>query len=216
MSEFIKTVISHNYGQTFSSVTPPALNSKEALYACSSDASTCKLQLHLIGSQSSSPLFSSPTCPGILIGSGNVGTYLSDSSEGGTFLSEDGGLHWRELIPGISVSTISRECDIVTSVGARGTSPSIAWSFDRVGGGVKLRGQSTAGGTQVGANPRHTSFPVHLDPSRPPLDLNPVDAVHRRLLALLLRPSERQEMDSWQSDHGREDHHRWPRGYRHP
>jgi hypothetical protein len=90
-----KTKITFNKGGEWHSIRAPVDNVYGNPYKCSGECS-----LHLKGrtEQQGTPVYSSENAPGIILGTGNVGTYLSkDPSEIHTYLSIDGGHNWKEI-----------------------------------------------------------------------------------------------------------------------
>lgn len=96
MNQFVKTLVSFNFGTTWTRITPPSLDLKGEQFRCK-DAG-CFLNLHLKNSERVPPVYGVRSAPGIIMAVGSVGTYLTDmDSEMSVFLSEDGGVSWREI-----------------------------------------------------------------------------------------------------------------------
>ncbi|OCK77613.1 vacuolar protein sorting/targeting protein 10 [Lepidopterella palustris CBS 459.81] len=97
-----KTKITHNDGADWDWLTPPNTDVDGKKYACSGD-SLDKCSLHLHGyTERSDPreTFSSPTAVGLMMGVGNVGEFLGPYNDGDTFLTNDGGITWMEIMKG--------------------------------------------------------------------------------------------------------------------
>lgn len=94
---FIMTQVSFDYGKTWSRVQPPNIDSTGQVYSCRDES--CFLNLHLKDSEGTPCLYGVESAPGILLAVGSVGNFLSQiDSEVSTFISEDGGVKWRELV----------------------------------------------------------------------------------------------------------------------
>lgn len=94
-----KTVISFDKGGQWSYLQPPKLDSAGKQWACSNEENC---HLHLNGLTSERGFFySQETAIGLIVGTGNVGAFLSPSlSATSTFLSRDAGLTWKEIRKG--------------------------------------------------------------------------------------------------------------------
>mmetsp|Transcript_41238 Transcript_41238/g.81379 ORF Transcript_41238/g.81379 Transcript_41238/m.81379 type:complete len:868 (-) Transcript_41238:31-2634(-) len=91
-----QTVVSFDNGGQWSYLKPPKRDSQGKPIKCSSDK--CWLHLHDITEiPTFSPVYSYRNAVGIIMGSGNVGPFLSSKREDtNTYLSRDGGLTWIE------------------------------------------------------------------------------------------------------------------------
>eukprot|EP00440_Ansanella_granifera_P041644 gb/GFBE01045155.1/.p1 GENE.gb/GFBE01045155.1/~~gb/GFBE01045155.1/.p1 ORF type:complete len:949 (+),score=225.24 gb/GFBE01045155.1/:1-2847(+) len=99
----IRTVISFDKGGSWSYLKPPKVNSLGQPYFCSGQPlESCALHLHGTSSWDLyAPFYSSESCVGIIMGTGNVGSFLRfEPEETSTFLSRDGGLTWVEAHKG--------------------------------------------------------------------------------------------------------------------
>jgi len=100
----VRTVISFNKGGSWSYLKPPAVDSLNKEIDCSHD----KCYLHLHGmtdfDRSFVPFYSYHNAVGIIMGTGNVGPYLSyDVNDTNTYVSRDGGLTWMEAHKGVYI-----------------------------------------------------------------------------------------------------------------
>lgn len=99
----IQTVISFDKGASWSYLKPPRVSSGGAPYFCSGQSlERCALHLHGTSSWDIfAPFYSSESCVGIVMGTGNVGSALRfEPEETSTFMSQDGGLTWLEVHKG--------------------------------------------------------------------------------------------------------------------
>lgn len=96
MNQFITTLVSFNFGTSWSRVAPPSLNLKRELFRCKD--SGCFLNFHLKDSDRLPSLYGVKGAPGVIMAVGSVGAYLTSmDSELSVFLSEDGGVSWKEI-----------------------------------------------------------------------------------------------------------------------
>ena len=92
------TLISFDKGGMWERLKAPKVDSKGEPIECESDKD-CKLNLHSFSVSKYGPFYSTQNSLGIVIGVGNVGTYLSNKEdEVNTYLSRDGGFSWFEVI----------------------------------------------------------------------------------------------------------------------
>jgi len=99
----IRTVISFDKGGAWNFLKPPRVNSLGKEYDCAGKpVEECALHLHGTTSWDFyAPFYSSESCVGIVMGTGNVGPKLRfEPEETSTFLSRDGGLTWSEAHKG--------------------------------------------------------------------------------------------------------------------
>lgn len=97
LEDLKKTVISFDKGGMWYPLTPPERDSEGKRIVCP-DIS-CSLHLHSISSTRFGPFYSTENSMGMILGTGNVGEYLSNRpDEVNTYLSRDGGLTWMEVI----------------------------------------------------------------------------------------------------------------------
>ncbi|TFK24535.1 vacuolar protein sorting/targeting protein 10 [Coprinopsis marcescibilis] len=92
----LRTMITHNDGSTWKTLTPPRRDVFGKEYACNS----VKCSLHLHGyTERRDPraTFSSPATVGVIMGVGNVGESLAEYDDSDTFISRDGGFTWEEV-----------------------------------------------------------------------------------------------------------------------
>ncbi|QSS60294.1 signal sequence binding protein [Histoplasma capsulatum] len=100
-----RTMITHNDGAEWTLVRPPDKDSEGRSYACSTKGGkptdACALHLHSYTERADPrDTYSSPSAVGIMIGTGNVGDYLSLKSKADTFITRDAGITWEEVKKG--------------------------------------------------------------------------------------------------------------------
>ena len=96
LDDFMQTRISFNKGGMWVPLTPPLKDSEGKRIICSDE--DCSLHLHSISSYQFGPFYTTENSVGLVLGTGNVGKYLSHKAdEVNTYLSRDGGATWSEV-----------------------------------------------------------------------------------------------------------------------
>ncbi|KAI0630633.1 Oligoxyloglucan reducing end-specific cellobiohydrolase [Trametes polyzona] len=91
----LQTRITFDDGRTWSRLRPPATDVNGDRIHCNPDDADCSLHLHSVTlPHNFGRVFSSPA-PGFVMGVGSIGDRLLPYEECDTFLSTDGGIHWR-------------------------------------------------------------------------------------------------------------------------
>jgi len=101
LNNYKKTMISFDKGGIWQPLSPPYKNCDGERIVCktSSAEEFCSLHLHSISSVNFGPFYTTENSVGLIIGTGNIGAYLSNRpDEINTYLSRDGGLTWFEVI----------------------------------------------------------------------------------------------------------------------
>lgn len=125
--DFLITEISYNKGSTWHRLSSPERDSLGKKYECTSN---CYLNLHGMSSDFP-PFYSVDTAAGIIIGNGNIGSYLShDESETNTFLTRDGGLTWFEIKKGPHIYEIGDHGALILLADNRNPTNTIYYSWD--------------------------------------------------------------------------------------
>lgn len=97
IDNYKQTKISFDKGAMWSYIAPPKYNSLGKKVECEEE-DHCFLHLHSFSNTDFGPFYSSVNSLGIVIGTGNVGRYLSNKEdEVATYLSRDAGLTWYEV-----------------------------------------------------------------------------------------------------------------------
>ena len=97
LDDFKRTMITFDKGAIWEPLSPPKKNVDDELIQCEGEED-CALHLHSLSNTKFGPFYSTETSLGIVLGTGNVGTYLSNKKdEVNTYLSRDGGLTWFEV-----------------------------------------------------------------------------------------------------------------------
>lgn len=98
-TEFKKTVITFDKGGRWHPLTAPERDSEGKKIICEDE--DCSLHLNSITDSTFGPFYSTTNAVGLILGTGNVGKYLSKrEDEINTYLSRDGGLTWYEIMKG--------------------------------------------------------------------------------------------------------------------
>ncbi|KAF7456639.1 putative sortilin [Cryptosporidium felis] len=101
MEEPIRTVITFDKGGEWNYLKAPRVDSRGNRIDCE-ETDGCYLHLHGVSNyQSLAPFYSVENAVGIILGTGNVGSYLSfDHEDVNTYMSRDGGHTWQEVHKG--------------------------------------------------------------------------------------------------------------------
>ncbi|KAF9904604.1 vacuolar protein sorting/targeting protein PEP1 [Lobosporangium transversale] len=96
----LRTQISFEAGASWQYILPPDTRADGRRNACTPNTDgSCSLHLHSVTSaRVAPPVYSSKAAPGVVMGVGNVGSYLLPWEECDTYLSEDGGLTWKAVL----------------------------------------------------------------------------------------------------------------------
>ena len=97
LENYKMTRISFDKGSIWQALNHPRLTARGDPVECE-DEESCHLHLHSISNSRFGPFYSTESSLGIVIGTGNIGKYLSNrEDEISTYLSRDGGLNWYEV-----------------------------------------------------------------------------------------------------------------------
>ncbi len=127
----LRTLITHNDGATWKSLSAPLVDSKGKKYKCGKD---CSLNLHSF-TERDDPLrdtFSSGSALGMLFGLGNVGKELKplDDSDTALFFTSDAGATWREIRKGQYMWEFGDQGTILVIVSSSEPTDTLSYSLD--------------------------------------------------------------------------------------
>ncbi|KAG2735071.1 hypothetical protein G9P44_001285 [Scheffersomyces stipitis] len=127
----LKTMITHNDGGEWSLLTPPVTNSLGNKYPCTNQPlDRCSLHLHGFTERPDyRDTFSSSSATGLLIGVGSVGASLDSYEQSSTFMSNDGGITWKEIQQGVFMWEYGDRGTIIVLVDAKETD-TLLYSLD--------------------------------------------------------------------------------------
>lgn len=127
----VQTKITFDDGGHWQLLKAPDTNVKGKKFKCDvSDPQSCALHLHSVTQPHNlGRVFSTPA-PGILMGVGNVGEYLSSYDESDTFLSIDGGLSWRMVREGARKYEIGDQGGLLVTVDDEEPTDEVDYSYD--------------------------------------------------------------------------------------
>lgn len=124
-----QTVISFDKGGIWQPLSAPYLDSQGTKFTC--EDLPCSLHLHSFSSSRFSPVYSSPAALGLLIGTGNIGPFLSnDEDEVSTFISRDAGLTWYEAFKGSFIYEIGDHGAILVLIQDTTLTDTMLYSWD--------------------------------------------------------------------------------------
>ncbi|CAD8059049.1 unnamed protein product [Paramecium primaurelia] len=106
LSKFKQTKITFDKGSRWQPLTPPVVDSEGKKLQC--DSKTCSLHLHSVSTKMQfGPFYSTKNSIGLILGTGNIGKYLSyRPDQVNTYMSRDGGLTWFEIAKGSHIYEI--------------------------------------------------------------------------------------------------------------
>lgn len=97
LDEYKQTRITFDKGGMWSPLTPPKYDALGDKMEC--EDKICTLHLHSLSNPNFGPFYTTENSLGLILGTGNVGRYLSNKEdEVNTYLSRDGGLTWYEVL----------------------------------------------------------------------------------------------------------------------
>ena len=128
---FTRTVITFTKGAVWDYIEAPRVDSLGHSYiGC--ESRKCNLHLHGISNYHNyPPFYSSANGLGIIMGTGNVGEFLSyEEDEVNTFLSRDGGRSWIEAHKGIYIYEVAAHGDLIVMADMTKRSKQIVFSWN--------------------------------------------------------------------------------------
>jgi len=121
-----KTVITFDKGGEWHYLAAPKVDSLGKSINCDG----CSLHLHGV-TDGSGPFYTDKTATGIIMGTGNVGYYLSDKAdETNTYLSRDAGLTWKEVAKGSHIYEFGDHGGLIVMAPDNKATKEIMYSWD--------------------------------------------------------------------------------------
>ncbi|KAK9765550.1 vacuolar protein sorting/targeting protein PEP1 [Basidiobolus ranarum] len=130
----LKSMISFDNGGHWRYLKPPRADLQGNSYRCTGEdtAGDCNLHLHSISRpRNFGRVYSSIGAPGILMGVGNVGASLLEYEECDTFLSDNGGLTWKEVAKGAHKYEMGDTGSLLVMIDDEAYTDKITYSTDR-------------------------------------------------------------------------------------
>ncbi|KAI2625140.1 hypothetical protein GGS21DRAFT_309303 [Xylaria nigripes] len=130
----LQTRISHNDGAQWSFLPPPQKDAEGKPYSCSGASGDASCALHIHGYTERTDrrkTYSSESAIGLMFGTGNVGPILGDEKDADTFMTQDGGLTWKEVKKGSWIWSFGDQGSIVVLAQKNKKTRSISFSLDR-------------------------------------------------------------------------------------
>ncbi|CAG8513439.1 13693_t:CDS:10 [Funneliformis mosseae] len=132
----IQSMISFDDGSSWNFIKPPEKSLDGIDFQCDSKKDwqngKCSLHLHSITTaRNIGHIYSAGAAPGVLMGVGNVGSYLLPYGLCDTFLSYDGGLTWRVVRLGAHLYEFGDSGSIIVIVDNEQPTDRILYSYDR-------------------------------------------------------------------------------------
>ncbi|CAL3967351.1 unnamed protein product [Diplocarpon coronariae] len=128
----LKTMITHNDGAEWAYISPPQKDAEGKKYSCSgSSIEKCSLNIHGYTERADkSHTYSSVSAIGLMLGTGNVGEYLTGQQEAETFMTADGGITWKSVKKGSYMWEFGDQGSIVVIVKERTATKVVYYSLD--------------------------------------------------------------------------------------
>lgn len=128
----LKTRITHNDGAVWDYLQAPAVDSTGKKIGCNPKSpEKCSLNLHgYTEREDIRDTFSSSAATGLLIGVGNVGETLGDYKDASTFMSNDGGITWREIAKGAHMWEYGDRGTVLVLIKTTESTNSLLYSLD--------------------------------------------------------------------------------------
>jgi len=124
-------LITHNKGATWEPIKPPTKTSKGKKISCFIEDG-CSLHFEIYSAQGEhSPVYSAESATGVIIGTGNLGEYLSPNGEGkNLYLSRDGGMTWASTHKGNYIYEIADHGALIVASKLRNPTKIIEFTWD--------------------------------------------------------------------------------------
>ncbi|KAL4495635.1 hypothetical protein ABPG72_014104 [Tetrahymena utriculariae] len=128
LPNYRKSVISFDSGSSWHPIRAPSQRWNGKTVVCSGECS-----LHLAGRTyyKKSQMYSSSNAPGLIVALGSIGTHLENNFNLlNTYLSNDGGHQWREILKGPHIFEIGDHGGIIVAASAANKTNIIKYSWD--------------------------------------------------------------------------------------
>ncbi|KAF8864345.1 Oligoxyloglucan reducing end-specific cellobiohydrolase [Acephala macrosclerotiorum] len=127
----LKTMITHNDGAEWDYLPPPKADADGKKYECGSNIEKCALHIHGYTERSDkSHTYSSASAIGLMLGTGNVGEYLTTAKDADTFMTSDAGVNWKFVKKGTYMWEFGDQGSIVVIVKEREPTKDVFYSLD--------------------------------------------------------------------------------------
>ena len=127
----LKTMITHNDGGEWDYLPPPEKDADGKNFGCSDSRNKCSLHIHGYTERADkSDVFYSQSAIGLMMGTGNVGEYLSGLNDADTFMTADAGITWKSVKKGSYMWEFGDQGSIVVIVKERKPTNVIHYSLD--------------------------------------------------------------------------------------
>jgi len=127
----LKTMITHNDGAEWSYISPPEKDAEGKKFGCSGSTDKCSLHIHGYTERAEkSHTYSSQSAIGLMLGTGNVGEYLTDMTAADTFMTADAGISWMPVKRGSFMWEFGDQGSIVVIVKDQAPTNLVHYSLD--------------------------------------------------------------------------------------
>ena len=127
----LKTMITHNDGAEWDYLPPPAVDAEGKKFDCKGSTDKCALHIHGYTERAEkSHTYSSASAIGLMLGTGNVGEYLTSRNEADTFMTSDAGVTWKSVKKGMFMWEFLDQGSIVVIVKQNSATNVLHYSLD--------------------------------------------------------------------------------------
>jgi hypothetical protein len=128
--KMLKSVITHNDGAEWDYIPPPKVDGDGKKY-CSGPSEECSLHIHGYTERlDKSHTYSSSSAVGLMLGTGNVGKYLTKAKDADTFMTADAGINWKFVKKGQYMWEFGDQGSIVVIVKERQPTKEVFYTLD--------------------------------------------------------------------------------------
>jgi hypothetical protein len=130
----LKTMITHNDGAEWDYLPPPAADADGKQFSCSGPLDKCSLNIHGYTERADkSHTYSSASAIGLMLGTGNVGEYLTSMDDADTFMTSDAGVTWKSVKKGMFMWEFLDQGSIIVIVKEGSATNVLHYSLDEGG-----------------------------------------------------------------------------------